>query len=428
MSKDKKKFQLEQSKVFCMLPWVHLHFLPDGGAHACCLSDSTKPFGNFSETPSIVELWNSEKAKELRSNMIADKPSALCGRCYELEDHGVYTLRKMANESFGKDWESKIPATKKDGEIKDPKMKYLDVRFSNICNFKCQTCGPQFSSSWHDDQKAMYPGYVGKKLTRVDPSEEFMAQLKPMLLETEKVYFAGGEPIITEEIYEVLEHWIEKKKFDVEVAFTTNFSVIKFGKKNILDYWKLFKNVRISASLDDSGPRAEYLRKGTIWKNIENNRQEMLKVCPEIYFEITPTISIFNVWHFPDFHRDWIDRGLLKPNNLRLNILTFPREMSVALISIKKRKKIIEKWKKAKSEIVELSKKFHEGSHNIEMGYDSIIHCLETEPELSELRLDLFRRLSMLAKVRNESLDLVYPEFEKIYDLPNLDGMNGKLT
>jgi hypothetical protein len=80
----------------------------------------------------------------------------------------------------------------------------------------------------------------------------------------------------------------------------------------------------VGASLDDSGSRAEYIRKGTDWAVVERNRQEMLQICPEVDFYISPTLSIMNAWHLPDFHRDWVERGLIRAQDLNINILQDP--------------------------------------------------------------------------------------------------------
>ena len=37
------------------------------------------------------------------------------------------------------------------GRIINFRMRYFDIRFSNICNFKCRTCGSAFSSKWEQE-------------------------------------------------------------------------------------------------------------------------------------------------------------------------------------------------------------------------------------------------------------------------------------
>ena len=80
----------------------------------------------------------------------------------------------------------------------------------------------------------------------------------------------------------------------------------------------------VGASLDDSGSRGEYIRKGTNWAVVEQNRRDMLRVCPEVDFYISPTLSIMNAWHLPDFHRDWVEKGLIRAQDLNVNILQDP--------------------------------------------------------------------------------------------------------
>ena len=72
------------------------------------------------------------------------------------------------------------------------------------------------------------------------------------------------------------------------------------------------------------GARAEYIRKGTDWAQVESNRRAMLTICPEVDFYISPTLSIMNAWHLPDFHRTWVEAGLIRPQDLNVNILQDP--------------------------------------------------------------------------------------------------------
>jgi len=126
------------------------------------------------------------------------------------------------------------------------------------------------------------------------------------------------------------EHWlilnalIERERFDVRLIYNTNFSQMVYKGQNVLEMWKLFDSVSIGASLDAMGPRAEHMRKGTVWTQVERNREQMLEICPNVDFYISPTLSILNSYHIVDFHRDWINKGFLKPWELNVNILQSP--------------------------------------------------------------------------------------------------------
>jgi len=92
----------------------------------------------------------------------------------------------------------------------------------------------------------------------------------------------------------------------------------------VFEYWKQFKSVAVGASLDDSGARGEYIRKGTTWSTVEQNRRDMLAICPEVDFYISPTLSIMNARHLPEFHREWVEKGLIRAQDLNVNILQDP--------------------------------------------------------------------------------------------------------
>jgi hypothetical protein len=110
----------------------------------------------------------------------------------------------------------------------------------------------------------------------------------------------------------------------VRLIYNTNFTHTELRGKSVFEYWKQFDSVAVGASLDDSGARGEYIRKGTDWAVVEQNRRDMLEICPEVDFYISPTLSIMNAWHLLDFHRDWVERGLISAQDLNVNILQDP--------------------------------------------------------------------------------------------------------
>ncbi len=406
-----KKESINQSKNFCMLPWTHMHLWPNGNTYPCCIWDSDQPVGRFSDSSSLMDLWNSEKMKSLRLNMLNDKPTDGCKRCYELEKYGsTETLRLTSNRNYDKHWEF-VETTAKDGSLDELRMNYLDIRFNNLCNLRCQTCGPELSSSWYDDQKAMYSGYEGKKIIQISPNEKLWKELEPLLLDVESAYFAGGEPLICDEHYRILDLWLENKKLDIPINYTTNFALLNHKKAQVLEYWKKFNNVSVSASLDDSGPRAEYLRKGTNWSVIEKNREKMLKECPNIHFEITPTISAYNVFHFPEFHYDWIVRGFIKPNDIRLNILTHQQFMNVRIYPQLAKDIISDKYRKYLEMIKDYATKNGQPYNNTESGYNSVIDFMNAQDD-THLQDEFYARARMVDKVRSEEMLKIYPELK----------------
>ena len=145
----------------------------------------------------------------------------------------------------------------------------------------------------------------------------------------------------------ILKELIRLGKADsVRLQYNTNFTRMAYKDLNVLDIWPEFADVSVGASLDAMGPRAELMRNGTIWADVERNRAEMLKKCPKVDFFISPTVSIFNVDHIPDFHWDWLQKGLIKGQDLNVNVLQDPMHYRVDILPTHMKSKVEEKLEK----------------------------------------------------------------------------------
>ena len=152
MDKIVVKNLVENGKHFCVLPWVHFHAWPDKRVMPCCIADSELPVAEIREDESIIQMMNSEDYKTMRLEMMRDEPVAACKRCYDLELMGEWTMRQSHNKRRGLDYVDYIAdVTNDDGSLKEFQMKYMDIRFSNICNMKCRSCGPSCSSLWSQE-------------------------------------------------------------------------------------------------------------------------------------------------------------------------------------------------------------------------------------------------------------------------------------
>jgi radical SAM protein with 4Fe4S-binding SPASM domain len=320
---------LMRSETFCMLPWVHMHAFPDGRAYPCCLADYWHPVGDLRKN-TMEQVWNQEPYRNLRKNMLTGTPSKECNKCYEQERNGFFSMRNDANRNYGHHIDE-IERTQDDGTNPEFKIRYWDVRFSNLCNFRCRSCGPIFSSNWFNDHVKLYnrvPDVLGRDMARVEyttgDEDGMLAQMEPHIPHLEQVYFAGGEPLIMKEHYYLLEKLIEAGKTDVRIQYNTNFSELAYKDKHVFEYWKYFKNVSVGASLDASGARAELMRKGTDWTQAVDNRRRMQAEVPHVDFYISATISSMNVLHVLDFHREWTELGLIKAKDFNVNICQSP--------------------------------------------------------------------------------------------------------
>ena len=303
---------LNESKTFCMLPWIHTYIEPTGKVLPCCTTDGKIPFGSV-KSDSIANIVNSDKFKQMRLNMLTGVKSDSCKFCYKTEETSPWSFRDYANKNFSKHFDEAVPNTNSDGSINNFKMRYYDIRFSNICNFKCRTCGSDFSSQWAAENKRFDP--LHHVVIHADNHKgSLLAEVFEHINNIEMAYFAGGEPLITEEHYLILEELIKHKRTDITLRYNTNLSNLRFKDYDLISLWKQFKRVEVSASIDHYGERAEYIRHGTNWAEVEENLQ-LIRKYDFIDYQFNTVMSVFNYNTLDEFYRYMYSKGLYRPRD-----------------------------------------------------------------------------------------------------------------
>ena len=405
----KQKELLLDSDTFCMMPWLHLHAFPDGRAYPCCFGLDQHPVGDLNKS-SMEEVFNGKDMREMRLNMLSNKPSRQCGKCYDQEKSGFFSLRLSSNKHFGHNI-GMIDNTQADGTA-DFVIKYWDIRFSNLCNFACRSCGTWFSSNWYEDHKKL----TGKppdhaKIMRVGrTADDIWDQMLTQFDHVEQFYFAGGEPLIMEEHYKILKELDRRKMYHVRLIYNTNFSKLTFKDMDVLELWNKFDSVSVGASLDAMGPRAEFMRKGTVWPDIEANRRRMQEVCPQVDFYISATVGLINALHVVDFHRTWCEQGYIKPQDFNFNLLQFPFWQRIDLLPESMKQQVKEKyqlhieWLKPYDHLTRATKGFQSGLDYM-MRRDNFKNIEEFKSGMKKID-----------DIRNENILETFPELAELYE------------
>ena len=420
IDKNKVEELVTKGKHFCVLPWIHFHAWPDKRVMPCCVADSTMPVAQIDGDQSILDMMNSERYNEIRKDMLDDIEVPECKRCFDLELMGTWTMRQSHNKRRGLDYVDYIAGnTQEDGALSEFEMKYMDIRFSNLCNMKCRSCGPDCSSQWAQEfvdkrGKDVFEEYFPNRKVVINNNDDqkFMVKLKPYLADVSEVYFAGGEIIITPEHYECLDYWIENGQADtIELNYTTNFSTLHgYKNKDLLEYWKKFKNIQVWASLDAHGDLAECIRKGTDWDKIVANIKKLKEELPNIQLQITPTISIWNVFKFPDFIDYMVDNGLINMKiSPRFNLATNPWYANIMVLP-----------KHVKNRLIELYRVYQNkyGKDNVDVynGFKMIIYNLSVGDENKGGILEFKQFNDELDQFRNEKFEDLVPEIKEVYE------------
>ncbi len=414
--------EILKSPSLCVIPWIHLNFMPTGKVIPCCMiADYSYIIGDL-KNEGIKQIWNSQKMKTLRKLFIEGKEPIICQKCFDKERATGDSHRIFYNMY----WQQKlkeIPTfTNPDGYCKKIDLKYWDFRFSNLCNFKCRTCCPSSSSTWAFEQNKPKPTEMRESVSSIDKIDQkpILNFLKQHIKNVEKIYFAGGEPLLSDEHYDILEMLTKTKRYDVILQYNTNLSILEHNGLKVLDYWTQWKpsHIILWPSIDEIDKRAELIRKGTIWSKIEQN----LNTINQYNFSISPTIttSALNVFRLPEIICHLKKLDILQKNrsykNFRINLLEVPRYYHVCVLSNKFKREIKIKIKNFISDFQKNT------GFNLYDNLDYIIKVLDTPHEPENARLFIKNTL-LLDTIRKEDTQKTIPELSDVFrnycDNPN---------
>lgn len=414
-----------------MAPWVHLHVWPNGEAYACCLHPPENgALGNV-VTDGLRGVWNGNSIREMRINMLSNKATnSVCSRCYQKETEGFSSLRTWMNDFFIDKHAEVVNSTLDDGTVDKFNLVHWDFRFSNICNLKCRTCGPVLSSGWYEDSVQLRHGNktANKKIIRIvernDP--DFWGSLESIIPELETIHFAGGEPLMMEEHYKVLELLHKHKKYDVSLQYSTNLSFLQYKNINLIEQWAPFRSVTLAVSLDGYGEKFNLIRKNAIWDEVENNLRIVTNSgLTNIQVRIHCTVSVLNIWHLADYHRYLIENKLINTTanehwitSFMINPVISPAMYSFTAIPAEFKQFVIDKLT---NHITFL--------HTCQIdpsGIHTVIDSLQSTQFNNYDLAQLVSHTILLDKIRNEETLTVFPELTPVF-APYLEKNEDKL-
>jgi MoaA/NifB/PqqE/SkfB family radical SAM enzyme len=411
---------IKNSKRFCLSPWVHLHITGLGVMSPCCMSEKGPEefgYGSINEH-SFHELWQGEIIRKMRLNILNDEPNQFCINCYE-NRLGHYSSRYEINEFDDHlDW---VVNTDENGYAPDAKPIFWDIRFSNICNLKCRSCGDGSSTSWYEDAKELDdldPRNTGVRINGVADSVKLLSELEQYLPQIESIRFAGGEPLLIEENYHILERLIELNKYDVEVEFETNLTMLSYKKYKLIPLWNKLNNLLLTISIDGLGSKCEYLRKGLNWDVLINNLIEIKDKCTKARKRINYTITAYNIDHLPDFHREMVEKNYITANEIRLVCAYDPRYFSSKILPKHLKKEITKKYKEhirwLRNQYPYCNKDlFQDNVHSLFQWFGCIEHM--NHDDWTFLIPTFLQFSNELDQLRNENCLSVFPELAPVF-------------
>lgn len=390
---------------FCMAPWTHLSVAANQKVYTCCKSKSFL-LGDLKNS-TLEKIWNDSPLKQVRKSMLEGQRHPACSSCYVEEDSNKNSYRQYINRKL-MDHVNKTELTSVDGTLDIFEINYLHFYFSNLCNLACRTCAPVYSSSWHAISSSL--GEISSDtsaLITANHDGKLFEEFKKHLDYIDLIKFTGGEPTIIQEFYDILDLLIDKNRTNIELFYNTNLMQLKYRGRSILDSWKHFPRITIGASLDAEGSRGEYLRSFSKWSTILENQKQIKEQCPNIYFFVSATLSIINALHLPDFHRSWVEQGLINAHDFDINLVEQPAYLSIVNAPAGLKEEIKFKYCKHLEWVNQVDKTGRSAS-----AFESVIKLVDHDGVFDK---DVFwNRIDQLDRYHQTTLLNVFPELEII--------------
>ena len=441
--KDKREIINAVSPSFCTAKWLQTTlYLQNGYNHSCHHPSPHKiPVEEVEQNPAA--LHNSQYKKIQRLKMLNGERPSECQYCWNIEDLGKdYFSDRHYKTSDDWAWDRFHEVSKTDPGA-DIIPSYLEVSFSNACNFKCSYCSSEISSKWLEEIQihGPYPTLQGNhnlewlkstgrypyKHSEDNPYITAFWKWFPTVLKNLKVFrITGGEPLMSKDAWKVLDYIIEQDIPPMQLAINSNLCVDdKLIDRLILTIKQLRiagHSVQIFTSIESTGKKAEYSRYGMNYELWCNNLDKILTQT-DVTVGIMTTINILSISDFNNFI-DLIMEYRVKYNKdfaynripLSINYLKWPPYLNVSILPTEYKSKIssdilshCEQWLKYYRK-EKFARIYLEEWDQIKRLCDYIVNSNSDQVSLD----DFYKFIEEYDKRRSTNFRETFPEFKEI--------------
>ena len=440
------------SETFCVAKWkqVTIH-LQNGHTHSCHHPNTHKILiEEIQKDPSA--LHNTTFKKEQRKLMLEGKRPSECNYCWKVEDAGKLSDRAFKSADYWAFPYISDIARKPWNDNVDPS--YVEVSFSNVCNFKCSYCAPHISSQWMEEVSKYGPYPTSGKFNNIEwlkneskmpiPHREnnpyvdaFWAWWPTMYNELQVFRITGGEPLLSKDTFRVLDYIIDNPNPNLTLGINSNLCVPdelvdKFIKKmQIIQSEKKIKNFILYTSAEAHGAQNDYIRFGMDYNKWLNVVNRILKEVPNPAISIMSTYNLLSLPSYTKLLDDVLQIRIKYSHISQLNgrfVLTIdipylrdPAHQSVCIMP-KEMLHYVDEQIKFMEDNIKSELNNYAGFTEVETyklrRIKSVIHEELAKPayNLNTLRKDFVSFVDEHDKRRNTNFLNTFPEFNDIYE------------
>jgi organic radical activating enzyme len=256
--------------------------------------------------------------------MLEGKRPSECNYCWNIEDSSNSFSDRIFKST--EPWSfNQFDAIVKSDWRKDYNPRYVEVSFSNTCNFKCAYCGPQYSSKWVEEieefghyettnrfnsiEDLKNRNEMPYKQTEHNPYIDAFWEWWPDLFKDLHTFrITGGEPLLSKDTFKVLEYIQQHSDENPNISLAINSNlgapdslIDKFIEiaKDLCENNKVREFI-IFTSVEAKGDQAEYTRHGLDYERFWSNVDKILTILPKVTINIMATFNALSVFTYSD--------------------------------------------------------------------------------------------------------------------------------
>lgn len=326
---DQERYQQTLDKLnsvgpgFCLAKWNQVTIHLGTGLNHSCHHPGPHKISEAEVLRNPTHLHNTMYKKKCWKEMLEGKRPKECEYCWRIED----SSKEFSDRVFKSSEPWAAPTFDRIVNsywMDDYYPTYVELSFSNRCNFKCLYCAPNFSSRWNEEAKkygpVILPG-VPPLNSPIDSKSEWRCQhieenplvqafwkwWPELFRKVHSFRLTGGEPLLVKESYEIMDYMIEHIDEAENLKFfsiNTNLGMSdEQFERFVQQYEKLAEKIPelvVFTSIESGKEESEYVRFGLDYNKFWYRVEELVKRIPRLTVSLMTTYNVLSVTSYMD--------------------------------------------------------------------------------------------------------------------------------
>lgn len=430
------------SDSMCFAKWFQTTLYLQNGYNHSCHHPSPHKIPVEEIKRNYKSLHNTQFKKEKMQEMLDGKRPKECDYCWKIEDLGKDYISDRVYKS-ATSWALPRYSEIIEKQTNDIEPGYLEVSFSNVCNFKCVYCSPEISSLWYKEIDNYGPFPTSMKYNNLDylrmterlpydpngdnPYVDAFWQWWPELYpKLHTLRLTGGEPLLSRDVWKILDFVIDNPNKELTFCINSNLCVQdELIDKLINKINKLsgkVKEIQIFSSGEATGSQGEYIRHGLDYDRWLSNMNKVATECKDVLLATMTTVNLLSVPTFTKFIEDILDlRNKYNPEvsfnkiQFMVNYLRYPNFLALPILDDETKLE----FSKSLNNLIGTRKELIPAEVNqLER---LIAYMNTTDDNVVTNRSDFYKFVNEIDKRRDLNFTTTFPELIRFYTLCQID-------